>query len=379
MGGVSTTESGGSSVSTGGSSLGGDTEGDSGGDAGSLDMGLGESDSGTGGGDSLCGNGIVEGDEICDDGNIVDSDACTTLCAPPSCDDGIISGDEYGIDCGGSCRACALGDSCHSDEDCLTGSCSDNRCVYPESCVDVLELNPDAPDGEYTVDPDGQGGEDPFDLSCDMKTDGGGWIRLSLNHSQNLIVAEHSETNPWHKCADDSAKHFEWIAEENIDADYSPGEYSTNEEDLEYKNPESMAVYSPSQLDLIRGLISEMHASTRMVAVVSDDDHGGWENGKTLGHEVYILGMANNWVLLTPKENGQCGHSVGWPWPGTQSAYYRWNHSAVESVVDGQTDAVDNDLGGLDPGDLIPYKVELDTQSGGGVAFGWEKQVFLVR
>ena len=53
--------------------------------------------------------------------------------------------------------------------------------------------------------------------------------------------------------------------------------------------------------------------------------------------------------------------------------------SVVESVVDSQTDAVDNDLGGLDPGDLIPYKVELDTQSGGGVAFGWEKRVFLVR
>jgi len=377
-GGVSetATDSGGGSVSTGGSSVGGESESESG--VGGLDMG-GGSESDTAGQDPVCGNGVVEADELCDDGNSSDEDDCTILCAPPACDDGIISGDESGIDCGGSCPGCDPGDSCHSDEDCLTSGCSDTKCRYPVSCVDVLEQDPDAPDGEYTVDPDGEGGEEPFDLSCDMTTDGGGWIRLSLNHSQNLIVAENKETNPWHKCADDSAKHFDWIVEADVDADYSPGKFSFNKEDLEYKNPESMVVYSPAQLDLIRGLITEMHASTRMVAVISDDDNGGWDDGGVNGHEVYILGVADNWVLLTPKDNGECGFSVGWPQPNSQSAYYRWNHSAAESVVDGQTAAIDDDLGGLAPGDLLPYKVELDVESGGGVAFGWEKQVFLVR
>ena len=33
-------------------------------------------------GDPLCGNGIVEGNEPCDDGNDVDDDACSNLCEP---------------------------------------------------------------------------------------------------------------------------------------------------------------------------------------------------------------------------------------------------------------------------------------------------------
>ena len=42
-------------------------------------------------------------------------------------------------------------------------------------CSDILLANPSATDGVYNIDPDGDGGSAPFDVWCDMTTDGGGW------------------------------------------------------------------------------------------------------------------------------------------------------------------------------------------------------------
>jgi hypothetical protein len=43
------------------------------------------------------------------------------------CDNGIRDGDEWGIDCGGRCLTC-LGNSCSSDEECISGFCTDGDC-----------------------------------------------------------------------------------------------------------------------------------------------------------------------------------------------------------------------------------------------------------
>ncbi|MEN0060721.1 MAG: DUF4215 domain-containing protein [Myxococcota bacterium] len=37
-----------------------------------------------------CGNRLVEGEEACDDGNDVDTDACTNVCEAAVCGDGIV-------------------------------------------------------------------------------------------------------------------------------------------------------------------------------------------------------------------------------------------------------------------------------------------------
>ncbi len=38
----------------------------------------------------VCGNGLVEGDEACDDGNDRDGDGCTNACEEAVCGDGIV-------------------------------------------------------------------------------------------------------------------------------------------------------------------------------------------------------------------------------------------------------------------------------------------------
>jgi cysteine-rich repeat protein len=80
-----------------------------------------------------CGNGIVEGSEACDDGNVVDTDDCRNDCSgrlccnldlPPDCDDR----DPCTIDAFDPERGCVVRPSgdpacCTSDADCPEGQC----------------------------------------------------------------------------------------------------------------------------------------------------------------------------------------------------------------------------------------------------------------
>jgi len=52
------------------------------------------------GGETYCGNGIVEGTEICDDGNISQQDACTNTCQPNVCGDGYLYAQKESCDTG---------------------------------------------------------------------------------------------------------------------------------------------------------------------------------------------------------------------------------------------------------------------------------------
>lgn len=66
---------------------------------------------------------------------------------PATCSDGMLSGDETDVDCGGSCEACPLDAECAVNADCKSLRCTGGTCRPPESCFD-FELT----EGETDVD-----------------------------------------------------------------------------------------------------------------------------------------------------------------------------------------------------------------------------------
>ncbi|MFW5967155.1 MAG: MXAN_6577-like cysteine-rich protein, partial [Persicimonas sp.] len=226
-------------------------------------------------------------------------------------------------------------------------------------------------DGLYRVEP--AGAERPVLVSCDMTSQGGGWYELSLDENQHILVAENRPDNPWHKCADDSARYFGSVdGEGSVTPDYSDGNQRYDAETLAYTNPHLEERYDDEQLDLLRDQVSELHLDTRMVALTSDDDDGDWHNTKDHGHEVYVRGDGEDWKWLTVGNDGQCGDSDNWPYGGSQSGYYLWHSSADNSIAAGDTTATNDDVNGLDDDLLIPRDVRIEIRTGGGAAFGWE-------
>jgi len=77
------------------------------------------------------------------------------------------------VECELSCDGlvCPDGEACNIE----TGVA---QCQPVRSCLEALRANPDAESGVYSLDPDGPGGVAPFDVYCDMATDGGGWALI---------------------------------------------------------------------------------------------------------------------------------------------------------------------------------------------------------
>jgi len=161
-----------------------DGAGDSGsgnveGDGGSTDGG--DDDDGTEGTGSdgegsarpVCGDGVVEGLEACDDGpdnSDTAPDACRSDCTLPRCGDAVVD----------TAEACDDGDAAETDG-CLS------TCVVPTSCAVILAEVPGVPDGAYSIAPDGE----LLETFCDMTTDGGGWTLVGrVNHAASDGVPE---------------------------------------------------------------------------------------------------------------------------------------------------------------------------------------------
>ena len=95
--------------------------------------------------------------------------ACTDLCGNGVVDTGAGEQCETGNDaaCPGQCNSACL-------------------CNQPRSCLEYLALVPGLASGIYTIDFDGAGTEAaPFEVYCDMSTDGGGWTRVFHEDTRN--------------------------------------------------------------------------------------------------------------------------------------------------------------------------------------------------
>ncbi len=84
-----------------------------------------------GGGCPACGMG-----EMCREHSDCESLACANgTCQQPSCQDQVKNGAEADIDCGGVCAPCPFGKVCRQPEDCADGVCSGDICQVP-GCSD---------------------------------------------------------------------------------------------------------------------------------------------------------------------------------------------------------------------------------------------------
>ena len=118
-------------------------------------------------------------DRVPVDGDCDDADMEAYPDAPLTCDerdancDGAIDNDAD--EDGFSDQACG-GRDCLDDDPAFT---PDSGCADGTSCADILDKDPDAPTGDYMLDPDGaKNGNDPFEVPCDMDDDGGGWTLM---------------------------------------------------------------------------------------------------------------------------------------------------------------------------------------------------------
>ena len=114
------------------------------------------------------------------------SDGCTDECDPKSA-----------LECaadGSAETTCELGrDGCYYPEvtDCVDGVCLDDvGCseVFADSCLGVLDADPAAVDGVYTIDVDGLGKLEPFEVRCDMTTGAGGWTLIAYNDQPEVFT-----------------------------------------------------------------------------------------------------------------------------------------------------------------------------------------------
>ncbi|MGB1277056.1 MAG: fibrinogen-like YCDxxxxGGGW domain-containing protein, partial [Nannocystaceae bacterium] len=87
---------------------------------------------------SACGDGVLNGGEVCDDGNTDDSDDCLSTCVEASCGDGFVLSGVEDCDDMGESAACNL--------DCTVAACGDGLLNESagEACDDGNELDSDA-------------------------------------------------------------------------------------------------------------------------------------------------------------------------------------------------------------------------------------------
>ncbi|MEE2756240.1 MAG: hypothetical protein VYA30_06250 [Myxococcota bacterium] len=112
---------------------------------------------------SYCGDGRVDdaNGESCDDNNQNNGDECTNACTLPACDDQIRNGQESDVDCGGPCEPCREGDLCNGPNDCDTNRCGIDD-VQPGEVIGPADAECDAGQVQGGVNQDAQAANGAF-------------------------------------------------------------------------------------------------------------------------------------------------------------------------------------------------------------------------
>ena len=146
----------------------------------------------------------------------------------------------------------------------------------------------------------------------------------------------------------------------------------------DYLNEASGSAFCPELADL-RAHATQLSDTTRMVGQTADADGGDYlVDG--YGHEVWVYNADGDVFEVTPGTNGQCGHSTGWPWGGSESDFYWWSTSGDANAATGDNGGFDETtMAALPSSFVIPTEIDLVVATGGGVSFGWESELFLVK
>ncbi len=122
-------------------------------------------------------SGYVSADGDCDDADTAYNPGAALGCDGEDYNcDGFVDNDG---DLDGYPADTCGGDDC-DDTDAAIRPDTTGDCALGLTCDDILDMGRSAGDGDYVIDPDGYGtGLDPFLVTCDMTTDGGGWTEIA--------------------------------------------------------------------------------------------------------------------------------------------------------------------------------------------------------
>lgn len=109
---------------------------------------------------------------------------------PLSCFDRMKSGDETDVDCGGSCKPCAVDKTCATSLDCDKSICNAAKtCELAISCKDLLAAHPGIDSGVYELSNAGRNAK--YEAGCEMRWDGGGYtLVMKIDGSKNTFDYE---------------------------------------------------------------------------------------------------------------------------------------------------------------------------------------------
>ena len=184
-------------------------------------------------------------------------------------------------------------------------------------------------------------------------------------------MAQAGGSNGWDKCGDDAGEFYEGVGEDGVRA-VEQGERLNRLIELRYARPDTGAVYSAEQMDALRTQSTLLSSTSRIVAVTSDDDGTVDNDDAHDGHEVWAYDVSGAEMLLTPGQDGNCDE-------GAKTAFRQWTTALDQSSTAGDVDGLTEPLPTLPGSFALPKHVRLESSSGGGCSFGYERRTIRVK